>query len=138
MIRIDETKCTGCGLCADACRESAIWLEDRLARTDPGKCTDCGACADACPKGAIEMVEARAPALRPATRPVIVEAQARPARRVALPPEITRAAVRSAPAALAFIGDLARRWMLTRQAAPGAAGRRLGAGRRRRWRGGRG
>ena len=32
IITIDETKCTGCGLCAEACHEGAIGMVDGKAR----------------------------------------------------------------------------------------------------------
>ena len=41
-------KCTGCGLCADACPEK-IGIDLDLGRD---RCRACGACADVCPSGA--------------------------------------------------------------------------------------
>ncbi len=32
VIRIDEEKCSGCGLCAEACHESAIAMVDGKAK----------------------------------------------------------------------------------------------------------
>ena len=32
IIHIDEDKCTGCGLCVDACHEGAIAMVDGKAR----------------------------------------------------------------------------------------------------------
>ena len=32
IIKIDEDRCNGCGLCADACHESAITIVDGKAR----------------------------------------------------------------------------------------------------------
>ncbi|MFR5093420.1 MAG: ATP-binding protein [Adlercreutzia equolifaciens] len=50
IIHIDEDKCTGCGLCVDACHEGAIAMVDgkaRLVRDD--YCDGLGDCLPACP-----------------------------------------------------------------------------------------
>lgn len=54
IIRIDEDKCNGCGLCAKACHESAIAMVDgkaKLIRDD--YCDGMGDCLPNCPTGAI-------------------------------------------------------------------------------------
>ena len=61
IIEIDEEKCTGCGLCVDACHEGAIELIDgkaRLIRDD--YCDGLGDCLPTCPTGAIEIIEREA------------------------------------------------------------------------------
>jgi len=54
IIKIDEEKCNGCGLCVDACHEGAIVLigdKARLVRDD--YCDGLGNCLPVCPTGAI-------------------------------------------------------------------------------------
>ena len=54
IIKIDEEKCDGCGLCVTACHEGAIGLADgkaKLLRDD--YCDGLGDCLPACPTGAI-------------------------------------------------------------------------------------
>jgi len=63
IIKIDESKCNGCGLCAAACHEGAIGMVDgvaRLLRED--YCDGLGDCLPACPAGAITFEEREAPA----------------------------------------------------------------------------
>lgn len=63
IIRIDEDKCVGCGLCANACHEEAIAMADgkaRLIRDD--YCDGLGNCLPVCPTGAISFEEREAPA----------------------------------------------------------------------------
>ncbi len=50
--KIDESLCTGCGLCINVCPVSAVTLSD-AAHIDNDLCTGCGACIDVCKKGAI-------------------------------------------------------------------------------------
>ena len=63
IIQIDETKCNGCGVCANACHEGAIGLVDgkaKLLRDD--FCDGMGDCLPQCPTGAITFVEREAAA----------------------------------------------------------------------------
>lgn len=63
IIEIDETKCNGCGACANACHEGAIGMVDgkaRLLRDD--YCDGFGDCLPHCPTGAITFVEREAAA----------------------------------------------------------------------------
>ncbi len=61
IVHIDETLCTGCGACAEACHEGAIEMIDGkavLIRDD--YCDGLGDCLPACPAGAIEILEREA------------------------------------------------------------------------------
>jgi len=54
-VQINQEKCTGCGLCVDACPVEAISMEDDKAKVDKDKCTECGLCVEECPNEAISM-----------------------------------------------------------------------------------
>lgn len=61
IIKIDEEKCNGCGLCAEACHEGAIGMiggKAKLLRED--YCDGLGDCLPACPTGAITFEEREA------------------------------------------------------------------------------
>ncbi len=54
MIKIDEEKCNGCGMCVPACAEGAIQIVDGKAKVVVEKyCDGLGACLGECPQGAI-------------------------------------------------------------------------------------
>ena len=61
IIRIDETKCTGCGQCIPDCPEGALQLIDGKARLVSDLfCDGLGACTGTCPEGAISVIEREA------------------------------------------------------------------------------
>jgi Pyruvate/2-oxoacid:ferredoxin oxidoreductase delta subunit len=61
IISIDESKCNGCGQCADACAEGAIKIVDGKAKlTREDYCDGLGACLGECPQGALTIEEREA------------------------------------------------------------------------------
>ena len=63
IIKIDESRCNGCGACAAACHEGAIEMVNgkaKLMRED--YCDGLGDCLPACPVDAISFEEREAPA----------------------------------------------------------------------------
>ena len=80
IITIDEEKCNGCGLCADACHEGAIGIVEgkaKLLRED--YCDGLGDCLPSCPMNAISFEEREAPAYNEAA--VLATKQAKSAPR---------------------------------------------------------
>ena len=56
IIKIDEDKCNGCGLCVPDCPEGALQVIDGKARLISDLfCDGLGACVGACPEGAMEV-----------------------------------------------------------------------------------
>ena len=63
IIKIDEQKCNGCGICAAACHEGAIEIIDNKAKlVRENFCDGFGDCLPGCPAGAISFEEREAPA----------------------------------------------------------------------------
>jgi len=61
IIKIDEEKCNGCGLCIPSCPEGALQIIDEKARlVSDLMCDGLGACIGECPEGAIEIEEREA------------------------------------------------------------------------------
>ena len=75
MIYVDEERCTGCGLCVEACPVGAMRLVDGVAHVEQSLCRVCQVCLSACPNGAILAMQEPIPISVPApmssqTRPI--------------------------------------------------------------------
>ena len=61
IIKIDEEKCDGCGMCVPACVEGALKIIDGKAKlVSETYCDGLGACLGDCPQGAITIEEREA------------------------------------------------------------------------------
>jgi Fe-S-cluster-containing hydrogenase component 2 len=61
IIRIDESKCTGCGLCIPNCAEGSLEIRDgKAVLVKEALCDGLGACLGHCPEGALVVEEREA------------------------------------------------------------------------------
>ena len=63
IVKIDEDKCDGCGLCVTPCAEGAIEIVNGKAKVIREElCDGAGYCLAVCPRGALSIEEREAPA----------------------------------------------------------------------------
>jgi electron transport complex protein RnfB len=54
-IVVDQSACTGCGLCVERCQFGALSVVDGASTAENGHCLGCGACVPACPVDALAL-----------------------------------------------------------------------------------
>ncbi|MDO5142409.1 MAG: 4Fe-4S binding protein [Eubacteriales bacterium] len=124
IITIDEEKCNGCGLCANACHEGAIGMIDgkaHLLRDD--YCDGLGDCLPVCPTGAITFTEREAAAYDEAAVQQNLKARAQQAQAPMGCPgsrarAIERAQAPQTPAAAPTLFSQLRQWPVQIKLAP--------------------
>ena len=57
IVRVDEEKCNGCGVCSVICQLKIVSLESGKAVIDEDLCDGLGACVKNCPQEAMGLVE---------------------------------------------------------------------------------
>jgi ferredoxin len=59
MAEVDESSCTGCGVCVSRCQVEAVTLKGSppVAVIAETRCIGCGLCVPTCPSGALKLVE---------------------------------------------------------------------------------
>jgi ferredoxin len=140
MYSIEESICTGCGACMDACPREAISITHGVAVIDHYICNDCGSCFSVCPQGAIIQEETAVVVAAPAQPSQVTASPLVPVNRTS---RWLAAAAALAPAAIDLATELVR--SLSYKQGSRTAVERSGVSRskafksynRRRWRGGR-
>ncbi len=56
MYVVDESECTGCGICMDYCNVGAIAMRGQVVGIEQERCNSCGACREVCPQNAIHEI----------------------------------------------------------------------------------
>jgi len=57
IVRVDEEKCNGCGVCSVICPLKIVSLESGKAIVDEELCDGLGGCVRKCPQEAMRLVE---------------------------------------------------------------------------------
>ena len=61
IVKIDEERCNGCGLCIPNCAEGALQIIDGKAKLISDRfCDGLGACLGHCPQDAVHVIEREA------------------------------------------------------------------------------
>lgn len=55
-LKLDQSACTGCGLCLDVCPHGVYRMVDKVVElADRDACIECGACQKNCPVNAVSV-----------------------------------------------------------------------------------
>lgn len=114
MIFIDEDRCSGCGVCLEACPEGAIVFRDSAAAIERHLCTGCADCLPVCPEAAIYEVEAAPVPVAAASAAAEPGQQSLSRWESALTqarPVVASAFAAAAPLAVDALAGLVRRWL---------------------------
>jgi len=57
IVRVDDEKCNGCGLCSIICPLKIVSIENGKAVLDEDLCDGLGGCVRKCPQEAMSLVE---------------------------------------------------------------------------------
>lgn len=67
IVKFDQEKCIGCGLCIRRCWLNVFDKKDGSITADVSKCVGCGLCVNTCPKNALALEDKTYPGLKKRT-----------------------------------------------------------------------